>query len=84
MMRPMKNSEAVSIDTRNQEAELPEGAPPLYETDLYIPMYQDGRWGDWEIRVRSISAESPKANAKTLKQIKKERAFPMRKFAVKA
>ncbi|HCY86534.1 MAG TPA: hypothetical protein DHV36_15480 [Desulfobacteraceae bacterium] len=27
---------------------------PIFETDLYIPKYMDGRWGDWEIRTAKL------------------------------
>lgn len=57
----MKNSEAVSIDPKalwgqnhHQTMHLPEGAPPLFKTDLLIPKYRDGKWGDWEIRTANL------------------------------
>lgn len=56
----MENTENFLMGEHGRRAASPNLGPgllpdlPLYETDLLIPKYRDGKWGDWEIRTVNL------------------------------
>ncbi len=56
----MENTENFLMGEHDRRAASPNRVPgilpdlPLYETDLVIPKYRDGKWGDWEIRTANL------------------------------